>query len=212
MHSIKYKGLTIDIHPEVYDPAEDTYLILDSIKIIPGIRFFEIGTGCGIISLYCASIGADVTCSDINPIAVELVKKNFQQNINLIKGSFEVRLGDLFSVLNFGDVFDVIVFNPPYLPTNPNDLIGDSGWFDKSVDGGLDGLKQTERFIIDVEKFLKNDGCVYFTFSSLSNREKLEKIISELCFIKSIVASKKFNDEQIDVYCLKKEEKKGFIC
>lgn len=205
--SIQYKGLTIDMHPEVYDPAEDTYLLLDALKINPDERVLEFGTGCGIIGLYCACIGADVLCSDINPFAVELVKKNYQQNINLMKGDFEVRLGDLFSVLNLGDLFDAIVFNPPYLPTKSEELVGGSGWFDKAVNGGVDGLDTTKRFIEEVGNYLKKNGFAYFIFSSLSNRQKLDKMISENGFNKSIFASKKYADEQLDVYCIKKEKK-----
>lgn len=208
--SFEYKELSINTHPEVYDPAEDTFLLLDSLNVNPGDRVFEIGTGCGIIGLYCASIGADVLCSDNNPIAIELVKKNYQQNLKLMKGNFEIRLGDLFSVLIHGDLFDVIVFNPPYLPTNSGDLVGGSGWFDKSVDGGVDGLDIIERYVLNVGNYLKKNGCSYFIFSSLSNREKLDKIIKQTCLNKSIIASGKFNDEQLDVYCLEKKEKKGF--
>jgi release factor glutamine methyltransferase len=202
--TFNYKRLTISIHKEVYDPAEDTFLLLDSLIIKPGDRVFEIGTGCGIIGLYCATIGADVLCCDINPFAVELVKKNYQQNLKLLKGNFEVRIGDIFSVLNKEDLFDIIVFNPPYLPTSFQDLVGGSGWFDKSVDGGTDGLNTTKRFIESVSNYLKKDGCAYFIFSSLSNRKKLNKIINQTYLNKTIISSKKFNDEQLDVYCLKK--------
>lgn len=202
--SFNFKGLKIDTHPDVYDPAEDTFLLLDSLKFKSGKNYFEIGTGCGIISLYASSIGADVICSDINPIAVELVKKNYYQNINIIKGNFDVRLGDLFSVLNYGDFFDIIIFNPPYLPTRLNDLIGGSGWFDKSVDGGVDGLFTIKRFIDQVGNYLKNDGYAYFVFSSLSNREELDEFIDKSSLKKSIVASKLYNDEQLNIYCLNK--------
>ena len=200
----QYKGLTIDLHPEVYDPAEDTFLLLEALNINPSNRVLELGTGCGVIGLYCASIGADVICSDINPFAVELVKKNYQQNLSLLKGNFEVRLGDLFSVLTMGDLFDIVIFNPPYLPTDSKDLVGKSGWFDKSVNGGVDGLKIIGRFIEEVGQYLKDNGCIYFVFSSLSDINILERIVSKSGFQKSIIASKKFDDEQLDVYCLKR--------
>ena len=140
-----FKGLELDTHTEVYEPAEDTFLLVDALDIKQGDSVFEIGTGSGLIGLYCASIGADVICSDINPIAVELVKKNLLMNKEKIIGSFEVRLGDLFSVLNIGDEFDIVVFNPPYLPTTKEEKVG--GWFDKAVDGGADGLEVTTRSV-----------------------------------------------------------------
>ena len=46
----------------------------ESIKIKSYEKVFEIGTGCGLIALECARLGANVVCSDINPYAIELEK------------------------------------------------------------------------------------------------------------------------------------------
>jgi len=201
--SLTFKNLLIELHPEVYEPAEDTFLLADSIVISEGNSVFEVGSGSGLIALYCARLGANVVCCDINPFAVELIKKNFLVNQSLIRGSFNVRIGDLFSVLDSKDSFDVIIFNPPYLPTSKEELVGGSGWFDKAVSGGLNGLDVIERFIKQVSVFLKKNGKVYFVFSSLSNGEKLESIIKKNNFIFEIVNSCRFNDETLDIYFLK---------
>ena len=153
--SFTFKDLTIELHPEVYEPAEDTYLLADSVVVSEGNSVFEVGSGCGLIALYCASRGANFICCDVNPFAVELIKKNFLVNESLLKGSFDVRIGDLFSVLDSKNSFDVIIFNPPYLPTSKKELVGGSGWFDKAVSGGLNGLEVIERFINQVSGFLK---------------------------------------------------------
>ncbi|MCK4995751.1 MAG: hypothetical protein KAR55_02585, partial [Thermoplasmatales archaeon] len=63
-NSFHYKSLLIETHSEVYDPAEDTYLLLDAIDIKKNDSVLEIGTGCGIIALECARIGANVICTD----------------------------------------------------------------------------------------------------------------------------------------------------
>ena len=201
--SFTFKNLTIELHPQVYEPAEDTFLLADSIQISKGESVFEIGSGSGLIALYCASLGANVTCCDINPSAVELIKKNLLINKDKILGSFDVRISDLFSALDSKDSFDTIIFNPPYLPTSDDELIGGSGWFDKAVSGGLDGLETTKRFIDSASSFLKKNGRIYFVFSSLSNRKKLEDIIKKNNFNYEINNSCRFNDETLDVYCLK---------
>ena len=201
--SFMFKGLTIELHPEVYEPAEDTFLLVDSIELSIGNSVFDIGSGSGLIALYCASFGANVVCCDINPFAVELIKKNFLVNKSLLRGSFDVRIGDLFSVLDSKDNFDLIIFNPPYLPTSKKELVGGSGWFDKAVSGGVNGLNVIERFINQASGFLKKNGRVYFVFSSLSNREKLENLIKKNNFSFEIVNSCRFNDETLDVYFLK---------
>ncbi len=200
--SFTFKLLKIELHQEVYEPAEDTFLLIDSIVVSDGNSVFEVGSGSGLIALYCASLGANVVCCDINPFAVELIKKNFLVNQKLIKGSLDVRIGDLFSVLDSKDSFDVIIFNPPYLPTSKKELVGGSGWFDKAVSGGLNGLNVIERFLNQVSSFLKKNGRVYFAFSSLSDRKKLEILIKKNNFIFEIVNSCRFNDEIIYIYFL----------
>ena len=199
-----FKGLTIYLHPEVYESAEDTFLLIDTVDIKSDDFVFEIGTGTGIIGLYCAMFGADVICSDINPFAIELTKRNYLVNQNLLKGNFEIRAGDLFSVLDKHEKFDKIIFNPPYLPTKPKDLVGGSGWFDKSVDGGVDGLFQTQKFIERVSNHLKKEGSGYFVFSSLSNRRKLDSIISKAELNLEILQSQNFDRERLDIFKIQK--------
>ena len=200
--SFDYKKLTIKLHSEVYEPAEDTFQLLEAIHVNETDSVFEIGTGCGLIALECCHRGADIVCSDINPFAVELTHLNYVNNKSCLKGGFEIRTGDLFSVLKPFEQFDVIIFNPPYLPTNSNDLVGDSGWFDTATDGGVDGLRVTRRFIDGLKKYLCRNGRAYFVFSSLAERKKLETYLSDTGFKSEIVMSRRFNDELIDIYCI----------
>jgi release factor glutamine methyltransferase len=198
--------MTIELHPEVYDPAEDTFLLIDAIDIKKNESVLEIGTGCGIIALECARIGAKVVCTDINPYAVNLTKSNYSKNKNLIKGSFEVRKGDLFKPIKDKEIFDVIIFNPPYLPTKRNELIGGSGWFDAALSGGIDGLKITKNYIDKLKNHLKEDGSAYFIFSSLSDRQKLENYLTKRNFNFNVASKSRFNDEILSVYKIKKKD------
>ncbi len=202
-----FNKLTIHLHPEVYEPAEDTFQILDAIKISPKEKVFEPGTGCGIIALHCAYLGANVVCSDINPYAVELTRKNFMTNKNLLSGNVDIRYGDLFSVLHSKELFNVIIFNPPYLPTRDNERIGKTGWFDIATDGGPTGLAIIKRFIENVEKFLLPFGKAYLIISSLSKVDKIHHIFLKSNLKYKIESKKNFDDEFLYVYCL---EKKSF--
>jgi release factor glutamine methyltransferase len=197
-----YKELVIELHPEVYEPAEDTFLLLEAIGVKKDQYVLEIGTGCGLIALECARVGANVVCSDINPFAIDLVKRNYKKNKHLIKGSFEVRKGDLFSVIKENEKFDIIIFNPPYLPTKVDELVGGLGWFDIATDGGLSGLKVTKKFIEEISKYLSKEGKGYFVFSSLSDRKKLSLYLTKARLKADLVLSRCFNDERLDVYCV----------
>lgn len=193
-----YNDLTIEIISEVYDPSEDTFLLLEALDIKFGEYVLEIGTGCGLIALECARLGANVVCTDVNPYAVDLARRNYFRNKSFIKGSFEVRHGDLFSVVKKDERFDVVIFNPPYLPTKSEEHVG--GWFDVATDGGADGLSLTKRFIDGLPNYVNKGGRAYFVFSSLSNLKKLGKCLSGLNA--KVVLSRNFNDETIDIYCI----------
>ena len=199
--SFHYKDLLIEIHSEVYDPAEDTYLLLDAIDVKENDAVLEIGTGCGIIALECAKIGANVISTDINPIAVELVKKNYLVNQNKLNGNFEVRNGDLFSPILFSETFDVIIFNPPYLPTKKDERVG--GWYDAALDGGESGIETTKKFIENLTIFLKKNGRAYFVFSSLSDKNELESFIKQKKLDFKIVESKTYDGETLSIYRIK---------
>jgi release factor glutamine methyltransferase len=195
-----FKGLSIELHPEVYDPAEDTFLLLDSIDINSSDSVLEIGTGCGIIALECARIGANVICSDINKKAVELVQRNYEKNKIKIKGKLKVRYGDLFSVVDGNEKFDKIIFNPPYLPIKKEEKLGKSNWLDIATNGGVNGLMFTKRFIEGLKDHLNKNGKGYFIYSSLTDKNKLETILNKEGFDYIIKNSLKFIDETIDVY------------
>ena len=201
-NSFQYNGLKIQLHQEVYEPAEDTYQLIDSLKITEEDFVLEIGTGCGIIALECCRLGANVICTDINPYAVYITKKNYEVNKQLLKGNFEIRRGDLFNVVKSNEKFDKIIFNPPYLPTKSNELVLGSGWFDISVNGGKDGLTIIKKYIKNIDRFLKSNGQAYFVFSSLSKRVILEKYIDSIGYQKQIISSKNYDGELLDIYCI----------
>jgi release factor glutamine methyltransferase len=193
-----YNELTIELHPEVYDPAEDSFLLLESIPIDPKDSILELGTGCGLIALAYAYQGASVVCTDINPYAIQITRRNIERNRHLLKGDIEIRQGDLFSVLKSNERFTVILFNPPYLPTKKNEKIDE--WFDTATDGGPTGLKLTKRFLQGLHIHLQPTGCAYFIFSSLSKRSTLEQYLKKEQLSAKIIASNRYDGEDLDVY------------
>lgn len=195
-----YHDLVIEVPAEVYDPAEDSFLLLEHMHITSGDKVLELGTGCGLIALSCAQRGAHVVCTDINPFAVEAARLNIERNRHLLKGPVEVRAGDLFSVLDTAERFDVIVFNPPYLPTSTKDRVG--GWLDVATDGGHDGLAVTTRFLKGLKRHLAFDGSAYLMFSSLTSKQRFEASLKSAGFSNKVVARQLFETEELEVYCL----------
>ena len=132
-----YKNLYINLDTNVYNPAEDTFLLLDSLKYTSKDKILEIGTGCGIIALSCATKGANVIATDINPIALKLTSQNIKQNHHLLKGTIHLLRGNLFDMLKHNQYFDIIIFNPPYLPTTTKERL--KGGINAAYDGGHTG-------------------------------------------------------------------------
>lgn len=160
-------SITVAEHDSVYPPSEDSELLVESLDIRKGERVLEIGSGSGIVSLHCASNGADVTCVDINPYAVELTESNFRTNG--LKA--DIRQSDLYS--NVEGRFDTIVFNLPYLP------VDDEGMLAKAWSGGDDGIGPLPALLEGSKDHLLPDGRVVVVVSSLMDQERLSFVLSE---------------------------------
>ncbi|HKZ59243.1 MAG TPA: HemK2/MTQ2 family protein methyltransferase [Candidatus Thermoplasmatota archaeon] len=144
----------------VYAPAEDTQLVLEGLKVRAGERAVELGTGRGDIALELARRGARVEATDVNPAAVAVASARAQAE------GLPVRffVGDLFAPCK--GAFDLVVFNPPYLPTGPQDRV--AGALNAAFDGGADGLAVTRRFLAALPLRLKAGGRALTVVSSLS--------------------------------------------
>jgi release factor glutamine methyltransferase len=134
------QGIRYQTHPDVYVPADDTQLMLEAVNVHPGDVALDLGTGAGLVGIHMARLGARVLSVDANPQAVRLARENaIRNNIRL-----EAIKADLVAAVR-SEVFDVIAFNPPYLPTAEGDNI--PGALNRAFDGGRDGMSVTTRFL-----------------------------------------------------------------
>jgi release factor glutamine methyltransferase len=152
--------------PGVYPPSEDTLLLLDCLGDVRGRSVLEMGCGTGIIALHCAAAGAEVMAVDVNPRAVACARANAERN----GMSLRVLLSDLFQEVQ--GKFEVIVFNPPYLPGEALDDI------DRSWAGGRDGVAVLARFLSAAREHLSPGGSIYLLLSSLMDEEALQRALA----------------------------------
>ena len=184
----------INTDDNVYEPAEDSYLLADNLEIKSGQSVLEIGTGSGIVAMYASRLTDSITVTDINSDACLLADRNFKDN-NI--GNIEILFGNLFEPVKTRK-FDVILFNTPYLPTEEDEVIDDT--INYAFDGGLNGRKVIDVFLDEVGNHLNDGGIVQMIQSSLSgNRETLDKF-DELGFIAEIKASEHFFFEDIVLF------------
>jgi release factor glutamine methyltransferase len=151
----------------VYEPAEDTVLIADSLQLQPTDNVLDIGTGCGILAVLSAFQAEHVVAVDINPCAARCAKLNAR--LNCVSAKVEVIRGDLFEPLKDTASFDMILFNAPYLPTEKEKA---REWIDYAWSGGETGRQVIDRFVAQAPRHLKPDGRILLVQSTLSNNEK----------------------------------------
>ena len=138
----EFYGLEFEVSPDVLIPRHDTeILVAEALTRVPAARsVLDIGTGSGCIAITLAGLLPDarVTASDISAAALEVARRNAKRNgvtIEFLHGSL------LEPVI--GRRFDLIISNPPYIPTadiaglEPEVRDGDPH---AALDGGADGL------------------------------------------------------------------------
>ncbi len=167
MTSITYRDKTIQLASHVYEPAEDSFLLVDALleNIRNGDRVLEVGCGSGIVSVFASDIASMVVATDLNPHAVRCAACN---------GVTVVRT-DLYAGLK--GTFDLIVFNPPYLPTSKYERLG--GWDDLMLDGGPDGRRTIARFLKGIRELLSQGGRVLLLVSSLTGVSEVSRSMQD---------------------------------
>lgn len=180
----------------IYEPAEDSFLLLDSLQILPGEKVLDMGTGSGILAIESALRGGIVTAVDISEDALLCAANNAEKQgvtISTIRS-------DLFS--NIEGLFDVVLFNPPYLP---EEEWSDPGKNDAVWNGGGDGADTIRRFLHDLGKHVR--GRCYLLFSSITgNGEETMVSLLDPNFDFRKINEKRISFETLFVYEIKRKQ------
>ncbi len=199
----------------VYEPAEDTFLLIDSItndldknKLFNPIKSIEIGCGNGLVSCCYLDIikKENITlekhfCIDINKDALNLTEKLIK-NYNLNNNVYFIE-SDLFSNFKNNEKFDIIIFNPPYVTTDDDEYKRALEKKDiyASWAGGKKGSETIFKFISQLKNFIKEDSIIYLL---LSKENEYLKIIDDInnCinFQFEILMKKKATNEKLAVF------------
>lgn len=173
----------------VYEAAEDSWLVASTVvnEIAEGALVLDVGCGSGYIARTLAeAIRVDVVGVDVNPHACN---ETYALGIPAVRG-------DLVSCFSAG-TFDVVVFNPPYLPEDP--AMSWDDWFDVAIVGGESGREVIERFIRDVPDVLQEGGVVFMLVSSVTGLEAVRSCGQENGFVVSVIAEEQYPGETLSV-------------
>lgn len=196
MVEIEYRKARIKLGDTdlVYEPAEDSFLLADAAlkEAKAGMRILEIGTGSGFVSAVLLANLKDIrlVATEINPHAARCAKVN----------GVEVIRTDLFRGIKSKNpeiLFDLILFNPPYLPTSEEEIV--PGWLNYAFDGGTSGRETLNRFLGEVTAYLKPGGEILVLISSITGLDAVKGKMEKLGFAVDVVARKKVSFEELMV-------------
>ena len=117
---------------------------------------------------------ARLLATDINPHAVRAARAR----------GIEVIRADLFRGIK--GKFDLILFNAPYLPTEPEERTGQ--WIDYALDGGKNGRQTVDRFIEDLALHLWPGGRALLLISSLTGLTEVRRTAEAAGLTAEVVA------------------------
>lgn len=193
-----FYGHEFYVQQGVLIPRPETEILVDSvvqlIKNKNKIKIADIGCGSGCIALSIAKIfpAIQIYAVDINQIAINTAKKN-AKHLNISKKQICFLQGDKFEPLKDKGKFDILVSNPPYIPSN--DIKTLETEIEKyepitAFNGGEDGLDFYRYFAKESQNFLKINGylCVEIGANQKTaiqnifeqNNLKIEAVIKDL--------------------------------
>ena len=176
---------------QVYQPAEDSRLLadaaIDRLSNRPAGRVLEVGTGSGYVGdRLDDELAWDVVVSDLNPHACRQARD---------RGLSAVR-ADLVEPFA-ANSFEAVVFNPPYLPTDPDDERDD--WMEIALSGGPSGRAVLDPFLATVGRVLTAEGVVLVLVSSLTGVQSVVERAGERGFSAIAVRDDSFPYETLTV-------------
>ncbi|MCJ0890904.1 HemK2/MTQ2 family protein methyltransferase [Rhodococcus sp. ARC_M5] len=159
--------------PGVYEPQQDSLLLCDVAAesgLVSGARVLDMCTGSGAVAITAALLGArDVMAFDISPRAVACA----QRNARSVGVDVDVRLGS-FSDAAEVEPFDVLLCNPPYVPSEnaPTGMGVHRAW-----DAGEDGRVVLDPLCTRGAELLVPGGVILVVHSEFSGSQRTREML-----------------------------------
>mgnify|MGYP003974967741 CR=1 FL=1 len=150
---------------QIYTPEKDSFLMKNVLKEklpkllknTPNLKFLEIGSGSGVQLETALKLGVkrkNIFACDINREATRHCKKLGFNCVN----------SNLFQKIK--NKYDIIIFNPPYLPENENEPEDSK----LATTGGKNGGELINKFLKRAKQHLTKNGRIFLLTSSLTKK------------------------------------------
>lgn len=162
--SQEFMGYSFLVSPATLIPRQDTEVLVELVsKCADEKSVLDLctGTGCILLSLAKLCNLHRAVGTDISSEAIETAKANAKR----LNAKAEFYCGDLFSAVPEGMCFDVIVSNPPYIPSAVIETLMPEVREHEPVsalDGDEDGLFFYRKIIQEANTFLTEKGHIFF--------------------------------------------------
>jgi release factor glutamine methyltransferase len=179
----EFYKLSFEVTPAVLIPRPATESLvmraLEIIKPLAAPRVLDIGTGSGCIAVCIAKqhTGAAVIALDADTDALAVARRNAERHG--VADRVTLLSSDLYAGLNGADPFDVIVSNPPYIPTATIDALAPEVRDHEpraALDGGLDGFAVFDRLIAGAAERLAAGGWLLVEIGFDQEAEALRRL------------------------------------
>ncbi|RKP14314.1 N6-adenine-specific DNA methyltransferase 1 [Piptocephalis cylindrospora] len=187
----------------VYEPAEDTFLLLDALEgdaslltsLLPRVCL-EIGSGSGCALTFLSTLlgpkNAVYMATDINALCTHATLETGKRALTQID---PIRT-DLVHGLRLGNpgMVDILLFNPPYVPTDPSE-VGSHG-IEASWAGGKEGREVLDRLLPLIHRLLSPKGIFYLVAVEENRPEDIASILQA----HGVVARRKTGPEALSIW------------
>lgn len=171
----------------IYEPREDSFLLQKHVAQYAKGDVLDMGSGSGIQAETALQKTRRVIAVDLDPEVIQHLKK---------KGLAVVK-SDLFSHVPKKQ-FDLIIFNPPYLPEDKRERMEDR----LALTGGKYGYEVLQRFFKEAKSYLKKEGKILIVFSSITG--DIEFILKQEGYKHKKLDEQSFFFEKIFVYLVER--------
>ncbi|XP_015757611.1 PREDICTED: hemK methyltransferase family member 2-like [Acropora digitifera] len=204
-------------YENVYEPAEDTFLMMDALekdadflKERRPLLCVEVGSGSGALITFLATILGPFShyiATDINPVAAKCSSQTARHNgfticcvvTDLVECLIPQILGKV----------DVLIFNPPYVVT-PSEEVGSHN-IEASWAGGKDGREVMDRLFTLVNPLLSKSGCFYLVTVAENKPDDIIKLLKAYGLLGEIVLMRKAGRERLSILRFVKENRSNQV-